>query len=542
MNLTANQKNALHGLDMLLRLGKVRVTRATLQEKLGQHPDFPSLISLSETLDELKVDNLAAHLTIDQLPEIPLPALAYLSSEGGFFAPVRAAAATVEWWHTKRGWQTDSLAEFAQKWDGVTLLIEPTEQAGEADYAKNRRQELVSKLRLPFVALSLLVGLSAWASAYPLPPANAALYYCLLLLTATGVLVSGLLVWYSLEADNPFLRSICQLNSRTSCSSVLNTAAAKLFSWLSWAEVGLFYFGGSLLALAFFRTNPAALYPLLFGLSIAALPYTCWSVYYQWQRARQWCVLCLAVQGLLWLEFGVLLYFQRRLSWPQGFGSFEIGLLAASFLLLPVLWTLLKPVWSKALRTDGLQQSLQKIKFDPGYIESLSQRSRTLPPIFTGMRVPTLGNADAPHILIVVTNPTCSLCARVHVEIEQLMSELEDISCQFIMAVEHRPGDVGATVARRILSQPAEEMPLAMHEWYTTLHLESWLKKTTAMQATSEEAGRTQLELHLRWCELAGVSTTPTIFFDGVEMPRHYAISEFKRLIESIKEGIGTMA
>lgn len=122
------------------------------------------------------------------------------------------------------------------------------------------------------------------------------------------------------------------------------------------------------------------------------------------------------------------------------------------------------------------------------------------------------------------------------------MSELEDISCQFIMAVEHRPGDVGATVARRILSQPAEEMPLAMHEWYTTLHLESWLKKTTAMQATSEEAGRTQLELHLRWCELAGVSTTPTIFFDGVEMPRHYAISEFKRLIESIKEGIGTMA
>lgn len=115
MNLTANQKNALHGLDMLLRLGKVRVTHATLQEKLWQHPDFPSLISLSDTLDELKVGNLAAHLTADQLPEIPLPALAYLSSEGGFFAPVRAAGDAVEWWHNKRGWQTDSLAEFTKR-------------------------------------------------------------------------------------------------------------------------------------------------------------------------------------------------------------------------------------------------------------------------------------------------------------------------------------------------------------------------------------------------------------------------------------------
>ena len=38
MNLTAPQKNALHGLDMLLRLSKVRVTRTTLREKLWQHP------------------------------------------------------------------------------------------------------------------------------------------------------------------------------------------------------------------------------------------------------------------------------------------------------------------------------------------------------------------------------------------------------------------------------------------------------------------------------------------------------------------------
>ena len=541
MNLTAPQKNALHGLDMLLRLSNVRVTRATLRDKLWLHPDFPSLTSLSDTLDELKVDNMAAHLTPEQLLEIPLPALAYLDSEGGFFAPVSAIAPdAVEWWHNQRGWQKDSLAGFNQKWNGVTLLIEPTERSGEANYASSRKKQLLERLRLPFVALSLLVCLSVWAGVYHAPLATALPYYVLLLVYTAGLAVSGLLVWYSLDADNPFLRRICQLNARTSCSTVLNTSAAKLFSWLSWAEVGLFYFGGGLLALLFFRTNAAALYPLLFGLTITALPYTFWSVYYQWRRVRQWCVLCLTVQGLLWLEFGVLLYFQRHLSWPVGFGLTEISRLLASFLLLPALWVLLKPLWGKSLRADGLQRSLQKIKFDPGYLESLSRRARVLPPIFTGMRVPTLGNSEAADTLTIVTNPTCSQCARAHLEMEALMTELEDVKCQIILAATNRPGDAGEFVAHHILSQSVGKALNVLHDWYTTLRVENWLRKISLGEITKE--GVVQLDLHRQWCELSGVSTTPTIFFNGIEIPRHYTILESKQLLKFFKAKVSQLS
>lgn len=543
MNLTAPQKNALHGLDMLLRLSQVRVTRTTLRDKLGQHPDFPSLISLSDTLNELKVDNIAAHLTPEQLPEIPLPALAYLDSEGGFFAPVRTTAAdAVEWYHTKRGWQKDSLAEFNQKWNGVTLLIEPTEQSGEANYASSRKKQLVESLRLPFGAVSLLVCLSVWAGVYHAPLATALPYSALLLVYAAGLTVSGLLVWYGLDADNPFLRSICQLNAYTNCGAVLNTSAARLFNWLSWAEIGLFYFGGSLLALLFFQTNPAALYPLLLGLSLAALPYTFWSVYYQWRRARQWCVLCLAVQGLLWLEFGVLLYFQRRFTWPAGFNGSDVALLLTSFLLLPALWALLKPIWSKALRTDDLQRSLQKIKFDPGYIESLGRRARTLPPIFTGMRVPTLGDTEALHSLVIVTSPTCSLCAKMHLEVETLIAELEDVRCQFVIAVSNRPGDTGGAVASYVLNQPEEEMLLALSEWYVAPNLRSWLKKVTPMKLLREDDSVAQINLHRHWCELAGINSTPTIFLDGIEIPRHYTTSEIKKVASLLNEKVAKIA
>jgi len=42
--------------------------------------------------------------------------------------------------------------------------------------------------------------------------------------------------------------------------------------------------------------------PSLAILSFCALPYILFSVYYQWQVAKQWCVLCLTVQTILFAE------------------------------------------------------------------------------------------------------------------------------------------------------------------------------------------------------------------------------------------------
>lgn len=90
MKLKAHEKNAVNALEQLLRMSKIRVTKRTLQDKLWQHPEFPSLASLSDTLDELKVSNLSVRLTQEQLVEVPLPAIAYLDIDGGIFAPIRS--------------------------------------------------------------------------------------------------------------------------------------------------------------------------------------------------------------------------------------------------------------------------------------------------------------------------------------------------------------------------------------------------------------------------------------------------------------------
>jgi protein-disulfide isomerase len=295
--------------------------------------------------------------------------------------------------------------------------------------------------------------------------------------------------------------------------------------------VGLLYFGGGLLTLLLFHTKPVVLYPLLYGMTLAALPYTFWSIHYQWRRARRWCVLCLAVQATLWLEFVTLLYFQHAPSWPKGISKPEVVLFLTGFALVSASWALLKPILHKAARADSLHHRLQLLKFDPLHLESLRQRSRPLPALLAGMQVPTLGPADAPHKFLVVTNPTCSVCARVHVEIEDLVTELDDVCCQFIIAVSPVPGDVSATVAEHLLHQPIDKVPSALHEWYTTLNLKRWLKKTPLLERAPSDHGERQVALHQQWCAQAGVNATPVIFFNGVEIPRYYTTGETKRVI-----------
>lgn len=533
----STHQNALRALTQLLYLSNVRVTRVTLREKLWRHPDFPSLISLSDTLDEFNIDNLAVRLTPSQLFEIPLPAVVYLNSEGGIFAPVRMVASdTVEWWHDRWGWQTETFAQFNQHWNGVALVIEPTEQSGEHDYAKSWRKQLLRSLRLPFTVLSLLFCTVVWAKLFNKPLVNAASYYHLMLLHIAGVIVSGITIFNNIYLDNDFFCTPWQPKNNTNRNYSLHSFATGPFNGLSWAEVELFYFGSGLLMLTLFYLNPTKIYEILLAVNVLSLLFISCFVLYLWCRTKQQGVSWLIVQVLLWVEFAVLLHCQTRFTLPVNISGPEIELLLSAFILPPALWILLKPIGQKALSANVLQQNLQKIKFDPYYLDSLRQRARILPPIFTEMQLPMLGNPNAANILIVVISPTCLKCAKVHSEIEHLMSELTDVKCYFIMTVAHRSSNKDSIIIKHILSLSMEQMPLALHKWYAVPNIKTWLKNTLVTQLTEKRAD--QFDLHLRWCELAGVKATPAVFFNGVEIPCYYTMEESKRLLHSLKKEI----
>lgn len=532
MKLTPAEKNAYDALAYLIQATDLPVTATSVKEQLYLHPDFPSLLAMSDVLTEWKVPNLATRIFREQLTDIPLPAMAYLEVNGGYFAPIRkVAAGQVEWLDTNRGWQTDSVDEFSRKWNHIVLLLEPNERSGEADYRLKKREELLRNARVPVVIAGLLLCVAA-LSKLLLPnilPGDWALMG-LLLTKLAGIGVTALLLWYMIDTNNSLLRSLCSLDSRTDCNSVLTSKAAKLWGWLGWSEIGFTYFAGSFIALLIgLSTGQSSIGSWLLVLNALALPYTVYSVYYQYAIAKSWCTLCLLVQALLWVEFALgLSHWQAVTLLVDGY---TIAALGFSFLLPVVLWVLLKKPLLEATQVFPLRRELQRAKFNPEYVESLFARQPQMPPIFDDMRVVTMGNPDAGHTLTVVTNPLCGPCRRLHPDLEALVRRSDVVNCQFVFI----GSPAAVPVTQKLLSLSADDAERAMHLWY----MGSYRDAAEWSEALSDTTNYTdvveQLRLHVRWCELAQIAGTPTLYLNGRQLPLSYTLSDVEALCRILR-------
>ncbi len=58
------------------QLLKVPLTNLTLQTTLEEHPDYPSLLSLSDAFDTFKIENAAIQIDAEQLETLPPPYIA----------------------------------------------------------------------------------------------------------------------------------------------------------------------------------------------------------------------------------------------------------------------------------------------------------------------------------------------------------------------------------------------------------------------------------------------------------------------------------
>ncbi|WP_266366910.1 vitamin K epoxide reductase family protein [Tellurirhabdus rosea] len=527
MKLTPAEKNAYDALVYLIEAVKLPITAASVKEQLYLHPDFPSLLAMSDVLTEWNVPNLATRVYSEQLTEIPLPAMAYLEVNGGYFAPIRKATAErVEWLDTNRGWQTESLADFSRKWNHVVLLMEPNEASGEAAYLQKKKEQLMANARMPVVMGGLLLCLWCVSSlALPQTFFNDWTLPALLAAKVIGIVVTTLLLWYTIDTDNNLLRSLCSLDNRTDCNSVLTSEAAKLWGWLGWSEIGFTYFSGTSLALLIGQgTALPSVLAWLLVLNALALPYTVYSIYYQYAVAKYWCTLCVAVQALLWVEFALgLTYWQMA---TLAVSSELIAVFALSFTLPIVLWTWMKKPLQEAARVFPLRRELQRAKFNPDYVESLFARQPQMPPVFEEMRVINIGNPTAAHVLTVVTNPLCGPCRRLHPDLEALMSRTDAVSCQLVFIGS--PASVPIT--QKLLTLSPEEAERAMHLWYNGRFRDAqeWSKVITTSAAYGDATA--QLQLHARWCELAQVTGTPTIYLNGRQLPLSYTLNDMEIL------------
>lgn len=258
----------------LLQLLHVKVTATSVNEELQNHPDYPSLLSLSDALAKWNVANVAVRVDkgnkVDKVDKVdkddieclPVPFIAYNKTGGGSFFVVESCTKDhIRYVNENTGTVTVVKEKFLQEWSGIALLAEANEQSGEKDYIQKRKAEIIRYARLPLI-LAILFSLAVFAIAgianvYEL---NFVIGYALLLLLKfIGIIVSIFLLWYEVDKTNPSLQRICSGGAKVNCNAILSSKQAKIFKGLSWSEVGFFYFTGGFLLLLFTAQPP---YPI----------------------------------------------------------------------------------------------------------------------------------------------------------------------------------------------------------------------------------------------------------------------------------------
>jgi len=243
-----------------IELLKVRVNRSTISETLQAHPDWPSLLCISDSLKQWHIPNAAAKIDKADLNQLPVPFIAYLPGQPVLITVVTEIADNTITTYNDNFTRRVALPKekFLSLWTGIYLLAEPTVESGEKNYIQKKKRAFVASLT-PVLLLILIIGCCIFWLDKNLQLINLTqqagvwFQYGLVL---TGVAVCILLLWYEMDQNNPLLNKVCTGVARGNCSAILTGKASRLFSWLSWSEVGFFFFAGSLLLIALTPYNP----------------------------------------------------------------------------------------------------------------------------------------------------------------------------------------------------------------------------------------------------------------------------------------------
>lgn len=513
--------NFEHTFTHFIKVLKVPVTQTSALAYLNNHPHEGSLLAYAETLDRFKIENVGVKIEKERFEELPIPFIAYLHQHGGTFALVKEITHhTVKWLHTQKGWTITPKEDFLKSWQGIALLAESSSESGEKGYQQKRKKEILASFRVPIALILLLPVVIAFSG-----PAftTSSIFISLFILKLVGMFAGALLLAKSIDTKNAIAEKLCSNGSKVNCQSILDSPAAKITSWLTWADLGFIYFYGSFISLIACSAtdNLNTFLTLQWLFSVGSIFFIAYSLWHQAIKTKIWCTLCLAVVSIFFSEFLAL-----TLLTPFVFSA-ELAALGyiGGGLAVPVIFLLLlKEPYGKAVERDHLIKKLNKVYTNPAYFKALMENQPFMPPLPENMPTVFFGNPDAENTITMVSNPLCSPCARMHTQLEELVNENTNVKCQVIFLSGEN--DAGGKFVRKLLSLPRDIQAKAMSMWFkrNDKNFEVW--DEVYKKYPEEEYSYHNQKTHNGWVNYAEVSGTPTLFINGKKNSSELNVSD----------------
>lgn len=525
--LTSKMSNVVAVTRLLLQTLNVRVNILTLKTYLESHPEYPSLLAVSDCLNEFKVPHriYAVEKENHEIANLSFPFIAHFSTGEGSFVLIHSIKdSQVEISDEKSKNRMISAYDFSKLWDGVVLYAQQDKNSGEKNFYQHLIDSILQQIKIQVFAFALL---SVFYLLFNLQDFNW-INLSLCVVTFTGAVVSMLLLLQSINANHPLLKKLCSAGQKNDCNTILNSKAAKIVSWLSWSEVGFFYFTGSFLVMLVVP----ALAPVLFWINLSALFYTVYSLFYQYS-IKSWCILCCIVQAVLVLEFVLLNLKTDPLNRSFILVPDLLFLFFLCFIIPVVTWSLLKPVLFRASLTGLLQQQLKAFKYNDTLFTA-ALNSQVYHDINDALMPVVLGNPFAETTITIISNPFCPACKRAHHFVVEWLLRRDDLKIKLLFADDNNKDGLFMEITCHMIAlsllEDKNKVIQALNNWFDgdKMEYKSWAEKYPVKITRAIETACVNQK---KWCQATGVNFTPAILVNGYILPEPYELEDLKYLI-----------
>lgn len=529
-----------------LRILAIPVSRRYCEKLIASHPDYPSLLSISDTLGRLGIRHQAVRVPDEQLTDLTFPYLIQKKGQEGGIKLINSQNDLDALKETDLP-QTSSSDGGATS-HAIVLQAEAPETIADPEAQQQFVQEQFLKICSALFAVSvvmLLLGSLTFVFSW--------IYLVLLAMTAVGGVTSSFLFAKSVGVKNETVDAFCGTSPKVNCNQLLFSDDAKLGIFggtFTFTEAAIAYFGFQLIVLGLLVPIADNGGSFLAGCSVLgtlALPVVGWSLYVQAVKANVWCRLCLAVDGVLIVQAALFvgLFMAGWIQW----GSVAVLPVAVSvFLLVAVVVSviLIRSTLESRNRAEQAEITANRVKYSPDVFMHLLRRGRRVNTSLFGNEL-LIGKPNASIQITMAASLVCGPCKEGFEKAVQLVNVYPNkVNVAFRFLPMNEEKEVDQINADRYLlnnwleqlnggnksSMKVEQM---LKDWYALTDVRDFTEKYPITNiGRNDRAIKKLMDQYVRWFEEARIQKTPTFFVNGWELPENYKIEDMMALVPAL--------
>lgn len=516
----------------LLKKNKISFDKKEFSFQIQSHPSYPSLHAITGVLDHFNIENIAADVPVNSetLAQLPNNFLAqiYLDNNGKDLVFVEKDKKTKDYNILSKDNEKETVSQeqFLQKFTGIIVAVENEKSESKTVKTSNTKEILL------FVYLQSRFFIALF---YQRPLLINLVHTVLSIL---GIIISLVILKQENGEKTSIGNAFCSGNTeKKDCDAVLTSKGANLFKGHKLSDLSLLYFSGLTLTSLLLTAN----FYTIHLISILASIITLYSIYYQYAIIKKWCLLCLTIVGILWVQ-SVISY--SNIESSNLITVYSIAIFILSYTIVYTIWNYLKPIFIQ--QKDLQKNKIAYLKFKRNYtlFDSLLQRSATLDTNIDNLQEIIFGNASSKLELLIVTNPFCGHCKPVHTIIEDILKQHGNnvrIIVRFNTNVDHLESNQIKVTSRLVElynTQGPEICRQAMSAIYIGENVEKWIQ--TWGVTNNLKASLSVLNTEKEWCTNNGINFTPEILINGKAYPKEYERKDLLFFIEDLEESYNT--